>query len=190
MLNQSVIRKFITSYQKQSELKHKLKTVADKVRMLSKHGISLMRNEKFQEGTDKLKEAERELKNAQSLINKEPSLREEGFFRDSVEEYVEAKAYESFLKHIPLKFPTFISIGSEEAIGGIIDFTGELVRKTLNIADSNNLKTIQSYINITESIMTEFSRTSFSGKLREKYDDLERNLSKLERMAYELRVKK
>lgn len=190
MLNQSTIRQFVGSYQKHSELKHKLKTIADSIRMNAKQAIVLMRQEDFEGGVKKLKVAEQELKKARSFVSHESSLSEEGFYLDSLEEYVEAKAYHAFLTKSRLILPKFIKVGAEQAIGGLCDFTGELVRKTLAMADTNHIKEIQSFITITETIHTELSRTSFTGKLREKYDDLERNLSKLERVAYELRMKK
>lgn len=179
----------ITSYRSKEERKHQLKSLSDSIRSGSKHAITLLCQDSFVEAQKKLNVVEKTIQEARKLISKDPSLADEGFYRDALEEYAECKAFESFLNHKPLSIPQSIEIGVEELIGGICDATGELVRKTLQMADTKHIKEIQRFIKITQQVTDELSKVSFTGKLREKYDDLERNLSKLERVAYELRMK-
>jgi len=190
MFDTKTLRRLVKDYRQYQDLRHRLKAPSDQTRSLAKQAITLMRQDKFQDGKRLLADAERTLRSVQALLTRQPLLATEGFFREALEEYVEAKAYLSFLTGGRLTIPSFIPLDTDEALGGVCDFTGELVRKAMSIADTTHLKEIESYVRITQSIMDELSHVSFSGKLREKYDDLERNLVKLERIAYEIKLKR
>jgi len=188
MFDLKTLRRFVSDYRQYQDLRHRLKASADRVRSLAKHAITLMRQDKYHDAEQLLAEAERVLKSVHTLMKRQPLLATEGFFREALEEYAEAKAYHSFLTGERLTIPLFIPLDTDEALGGVCDFTGELVRKAMSIADEEHLKEIESYVRMTQRVVDELSHVSFSGKLREKYDDLERNLVKLERIVYEVRM--
>ena len=190
MFNAKKLHGFVKDYRQYQDLRHALKAPADRVRADAKHAITLMRQDGYQEARLLLAGAERVLKSVRRLFSRQPQLASEGFFREALEEYVEAKAYLSFLTGKSMAIPSSIPLDTDEALGGVCDFTGELVRKAMSIADLEHRKEIKLYIQVTQKIMDELSHVSFSGKLREKYDDLERNLVRLERIAYELKIRK
>jgi len=189
MLDVVTLKRLIKDYRQYQELRHQLKIPADSVRSLAKRSIVVMRQDGFEEGKRMLKDAEQLLKSVQTVLHRQPLLATEGFFKEALEEYVEAVAYYSFLTGVRMKIPSFVPLDTDEVLGGVCDFTGELVRKAMSIADARHKKEIASYIHITQTIHGELSHISFSGKLREKYDNLERNLVRLERIAYEIKLK-
>lgn len=189
MFDVKTLNRFVADYRQYQDLRHALKAPSDRVRADAKHAIALMRHDKFHEAGLLLAGTERTLRSVQRLLKRQPQLASEGFFREALEEYVEAKAFFSFLTGKPLTIPSFIPLDTDEALGGICDFTGELVRKAMSIAGTEHLNEVASYVEITQKIIQELSNISFNGKLREKYDDLERNLVRLERIVYELRMR-
>jgi len=89
-----------------------------------------------------------------------------------------------------MKIPDFIKVGAEEIISGTCDFTGELVRRAVTIANLKNLQDLTLYQKAVENVAQELTKVGFRGKLRQKYDEVERNLRKLEDILYDIKLKK
>lgn len=167
-----------------------MKGPSDSVRIASKQAIALLRREGVSASGLCIRDAEKTLITLAAIFKKNKDLSAQGFYKDAVEEYVEAKVYYNFLSGIGQKFPTRIEIGAEEMVGGICDFTGELVRRAITIANADTFKEVARYQKVVEEIAGELSKIGFEGKLRSKYDDVERNLQKIETILYDIRLKK
>ena len=53
-----------------------------------------------------------------------------------------------------------------------------------------NLKQLSFYKKAIEKIVDELTKIGFMGKLRQKYDEVERNLKKIENILYDIKLKK
>lgn len=179
------IQQLLKRYQRYQLLRQQLKVIAEQVRANAKLATSLLRRDDYKQASALIKKCESFLKQGQKMINRAGGLANEGFWREAMEEYVEAKVYYSFLRLEPLKFLEGVEIGVEEALGGVCDFTGELVRKAISLNSGDKLKQTYHYKSLVEKIVLALSKISFSGKLRSKYDQVERNLKRLEEILYE-----
>ena len=184
----NLLKKSIQKYQKGRDLLPELKKYSDQIRAKSKKVIALSRRDNLEESRQTIKETEGLFRAVNELIKKDRNLVDAGFYKEAVEEYIEAKFLLNFLSQNPEKIPNFIKAKPEEIIGGICDFTGELVRKAVTLADVKNLKKIIDYKKTIEKITEELTRIGFEGKLRQKYDETERNLRKIEDILYDLRI--
>lgn len=169
---------------------HEIKKYANSIRSKSKKVTQLLRRDQIKESEKLLAEVEGEMKKAHGKANKNLSVLGEGYYKEAIEEYVEARIYYSFLKGSETFVPSFLKVRLSEKIGGLADFTGELVRKAMTLASKKNMKKIEKYKDLIEEMIGELSKASFTGKLRAKYDDIERNLKKLEGVLYDIRKQK
>jgi translin len=185
----NLFKKSIREYQRGRDLMYELKKCADQIRSKSKKAIALLRRDNIKESQKIIKETENLFKEANKLIKKNKDLANAGFYKEAVEEYIEAKVFYNFLTESTEKIPDFIKAKSEEIISGVCDFTGELVRKAVTLANLDNFKQLIAYQRTIEKITEELTRVGLEGKLRHKYDELERNLRKLEDILYHLRLK-
>lgn len=110
-------------------------------------------------------------------------------YKEGIEEYIEAITFFNFLTKSKKRIPDFVRIEPEEIVSGICDFTGELVRKAITIASVENLKQLFFYKKLIEEIVDELTKIGFRRKLRQKYDEVERNLKKIENILYDIKLK-
>ena len=64
-----------------------------------------------------------------------------------------------------------------------------MVRKAITLAGSKNFEKILDYKETVEKVIEEMTKIGLEGKLRQKYDEVERNLRKIEDILYDLRVR-
>jgi len=160
------------------------------VRKNSKHVIALLRRDHIKEANSKIKEVESLIKKCLQDAGSIVTLGSEGFYREAIEEYVEAKIYQAFVTNKALAFPKYLKLSHWDMLGGWSDFTGELVRRAISLAHEKDISEIRQLKEVTEKVVELFSQVSFSGKLRNKYDATERNLKRLEEILYELQLRK
>jgi len=117
-------------------------------------------------------------------------LKYEGSFLAALEEYIEAKLFYAVLSGKPIDFlPKIKEEYYEEYLGGVCDVTGELVRQATREASKGNYRVVAKYRDITESFVGELIKFNLVSHLRQKYDEARRNLERLERMIYELKIR-
>jgi len=188
MLKKNDVKKILSRYVLLKKSGSILKKLSDEIRTKSKTAGAILRRRNDKDADILIKKSEALLYQAKKIIKVNPELAHLGFYREAVEEYVEAKIYYCYLTSKVLKFPKTVDIGIEEQIGGIADFTGELVRHAVTIANDDVYKEIDKYKKLLQDFTEIFANISFSGKLRQKHDDLERNLKRLEEILYRLRI--
>ena len=185
-----LLTKALESYEERNTLAEQMKPVANQVRIESKFAISLSRRANHAHAAGALQKAEKQLQVLQKMTAKSPHLARLGFYHEALEEYVEAKMYASLLSDKKAIFPTKIQIEPDILLGGIADATGELVRRAITIANSDTFDVITGYREIAEEVAEKLSKVRMDGKIRKKYDDVERNLRRLEEILYDIRLKK
>ncbi|KAF1775333.1 Translin, C-terminal [Phytophthora cactorum] len=116
-----------------------------------------------------------------ALAEKNPSLRD-GALSSSLEEYAEAKCFCYYLdtkcllprREVPI-------VLKNEYLGGVIDFTGELMRYAVVKATSREVDEVKRCKDMVEAISGELIQFDFrNGPLRHKFDSVKYNLRKLE----------
>ena len=186
----NLLRKSIKKYQEGEDLKYGVQKLSNKIRAKSKEAIALLRRNNIKESKKRIKNIEELFKLINKIVSKNEELLNQSFYKEAVEEYIEAIIYFNFLEKAETKIPKFIQTGFEEIISGICDFTGELVRRAITIANPKNLKDLILYQKTMENVAQELTKVGFRGKLRQKYDEVERNLRKLQDILYDMKFKK
>lgn len=186
----NLLKKSIKQYQRGQDLSCGAERLSNQIRIKSKRAISLLRRAHFQAGDKLLREAENHFRLINRLVKKNSHLFGQPFYKEAVEEYVEALMLKDFLVGSRRGIPAFIKIGPEEIISGLCDFTGELVRRAVTIAGPERLAELSEYKKIVENIAEEMTKVGFKGKLRQKYDEVERNLKRLEEILYEVKMRR
>ena len=185
----SALRRLLGEYSRYLTCRTDLKPKANSIRGRAKQVISYLRHNKVSQAQQILRSLDKEIRSLKKTFQKYPPLASEGFWREAIEEYCEAKIYYSFLYTKPLSLAVETSYYLEEILGGYCDFTGELIRKVISSKDSFAvLRQLDYFIKTVSALVNTFATLAFSGRLRAKYDQLERNLKQLEKIRYEIRL--
>ena len=186
----NLLKKSVKEYQKAQDLIYETQKLSNEIRTASKKAIALLRRENIKESKKTIKKVENLFRLINKIIKKNRDLINQSFYKEAVEEYVEALTFYNFLTKSKKKIPDFIKTKSEEVISGTCDFTGELIRRAVTIASTENLEQLFSYKKAIENIAEELTKIGFRRKLRQKYDEVERNLRKIEEIIYDIKLKK
>jgi len=101
---------------------------------LSKQIIYSVHRDNLTEAASLVKKIEVEKKKAEAIVKKTPKLEAVGAYRVSIQEYVEALLYYSFVKSNKIHTKKFLKVDTDSYISGLIDLTGELGRKAVHLA--------------------------------------------------------
>lgn len=186
----NLFKKSIKEYQKTQDLSHEIQKLSNKIRTDSKKAIALLRRDNARESKETIDLAKEFFREINQKTKKNRELMNQGFYKEAVEEYIEAVAYYNFLTESKIKIPNFIEVVPEEIISGVCDFTGELVRRAITTASAENLAGLFQYKKAIENVAEELTKIGFKGKLRQKYDEVERNLGRMENILYDIKLKK
>ncbi|MCK4745080.1 hypothetical protein KAS41_03385 [Candidatus Parcubacteria bacterium] len=157
---------------------------------LSKRAIFSFHRNDFKQGEDLIKKAEDGLSSVQKrFIEKDISLLQEGSLKAAQEEFIEAKFFSLVLTDKNLDRIKDIEINYESYIGGLCDLTGELTRKSVNLAASGNFDKVFYYKEAIEEIIGEIIQFDLVGYLRVKYDQAKNNLRKIEKICYDIKMR-
>jgi len=186
----SLLKKSVRSYVRHGELIGKMKAPSNEVRVVSKRSIALLRRGNLREAESLLRDAETTLRKLAVMMKQHPDFQSVGFYQDAAEEYVEAIAFYSVMTKQTLRIPRGVVLTPETVLSGICDTTGELLRRAVTIAGNDEAGEIERYRNSTEDVIAQLTVLGLSGKLRSKYDDVERNLQRIEGILYDIRLKR
>lgn len=119
----------------------------------------------------------------------QPELVSEGSYRAMLEEFVEATLLSDFAAGEevgPVEAP---GIDADAWLGGLLDLTGELVRRAVAAATAKNDAEVRRCHEAVEAVVGELILMNITGPLRPKYDQLKSNLRKLEEIRYDLSLR-
>jgi predicted translin family RNA/ssDNA-binding protein len=185
----NLFQKSIKKYQDAQDLIYGAQKLSNKIRAKSKKAIALLRRDNTEESKEIIKEVENLFRLVNKVFKRNRCLINQNFYKEAVEEYIEAITLYNFLTKPPKEIPDFVEARPEEIISGTCDFTGELLRRAITIANPENLKDLVLYKKTIENIAEGLTKVGFRGKLRQKYDEVERNLRKIENILYDIRLK-
>ena len=183
------MQSLVTAYQQRDSARRKIISLANDALNVSKRAIFALHRGDVIIATQKLKEAEGRLKDCDALIKKEPSLAYEGSFVAALEEHTEAQLFVEYLERGKWSRPKRAQ-RLDVLIGGLSDFTGELVRYAIKEATNGNSLAIPKVHKEVESVVGLLLELDLTGNLRQKFDQAKRNLRQMEQISYELSIRK
>eukprot|EP00803_Ostreobium_quekettii_P000166 evm.model.scf_1883.3 EVM.evm.TU.scf_1883.3 scf_1883:11343-14020(-) len=183
--------RMVEEYRKEDEQREIVIKRSRDVQKLSKQAIFSLHRGNASQAETRLRNAVRITNELSPIIYEWPKLRS-GSFAYALEEYAEAVAFRGYLKEgrllklaeVQAEVPL---VAVEEYLGGVLDFTGELLRYSIFRATERNIEAVQNCKDLVEGLMEAFMEFDMrNGQLRKKYDSLKYTLSKMENTLYEL----
>ena len=120
---------------------------------------------------------------------KHPKLLASGSYKVAVQEYVEALCFYELMKNNRIPTNTKLKLDPEFYLMGLIDLTGELVRKAINSAIKGDYKTSVKLKDLVSDLYDELLLFDFAGgELRKKFDSVKYDLKKLDDLVLNLKL--
>ncbi|MEA2064802.1 MAG: hypothetical protein U9O66_00705 [Patescibacteria group bacterium] len=190
MLNKDLIKYLKEKHSGFIKSRRMLIKESGEILSLSKRAIFAFHRDDFKQGDIHVKKAEDCLDNIQKrFIEKNVSLLQEGSLKAAQEEFIEAKFFSLVLTGKKLSKIKDIEINYESYIGGLCDLTGELTRKSVNLAISGDFDKVFYFKEFIEEIVGEIIQFDLTGYLRVKYDQAKNNLRKIEKICYDIKMR-
>jgi len=133
------------------------------------------------------------------LFRENPRLLEEQFYRGGLEELVEAECFLHYLETRNLlpfaKLNRQQIFSTEDYIGGVCDFTGELGRHAVHCCIARRFEDVVCAYHLLDQIHGQLLQINFrnksgsGGDLRQKFDQIKWTLKKLEQLVYDISVR-
>jgi predicted translin family RNA/ssDNA-binding protein len=129
-------------------------------------------------------------KEADTIAKKSPKLEAVGAYAVAIGEFVEAMLYMSFLKHKKIPSAKELKVSVDNYLHGIIDLTGELGRKAVQLAGKGDFAEVVEIKEIVSEIYGELLKFDFrDSDQRRKFDSVKYDLKKMEDLVLELKLK-
>jgi predicted translin family RNA/ssDNA-binding protein len=145
---------------------------------------------------DNLVEAKEQLASAGETLNKlekdfgtRKRLRGEGSWCAACEEFSEASLFCQFVENKEVGKIDGISLQCEEYLGGLSDYTGELLRRAILQASDRKFEVVKIILDEIREVIHLMLQYNLTGPLRTKFDQAKKNLHKIEEMYYEINLK-
>jgi len=189
MINKKFIANLKKDYAESNSVRRQVISLANVVLHDSKRIIFSLHRDDVKKAEESFVEIEKIL---EKLDKKFGSKRvyEEGSYKASVEEYVEAKMFYNVLTGKKIDKIKNFKFSYETYLGGICDTTGELVRRAVNEAAKGNIEEVEKIKDLISDIMAELVEFDMTGYLRTKYDQARGNLRKIEQVNYEVKTRR
>ncbi len=180
-------------YKKNDEMREEIIKKSREILKLSKKAIYATHRGELDEAQQLLTTAKQKSQEANTFIE-QVAFGTTGALKASLEEYVEAQLFYTYKteKRIILKqeLEEGFSIENQSYLGGLSDFTGELVRQAVLLATKKKHKEVKEIFELIEEIYGALMNFDFrTGDLRKKFDSIKYNLAKLETINYELSLR-
>jgi len=188
MINKKFFQDLKGSYDKQEQSRKKIIGFSHTVLHDSKRVIFAIHRNDIKKARESLAEIEAILISSEKKFS-HTRLMQEGSYRASVEEYVEAKILFNIIQKKKIDIFKKIKLSHETYLAGICDVTGELVRRSVNKAAEGKVREVKIAKDLINEIMEELVEFDMTGYLRTKYDQAKNSLKKIEQIAYEVKIK-
>jgi predicted translin family RNA/ssDNA-binding protein len=157
---------------------------------LAKRAIFALQRDNTKEGEEGLAKAKEILLALNKKFAKVDKIFNEGSYKASLEEYVEAYIFNQFLQGKPIGKIAGIEVEENIYIGGLADVPGELVRYAIKSATERKFDIVKKCYQSAEEIVGVLIDMDLTGYNRQKFDQAKQALSKLQQVVYEVSMKK
>lgn len=157
---------------------------------LSKQIIYSVHRDDLKEAGKLVSKIEAEKKKAEKIVSKNSKLESIGAYRVAIGEYVEALLYYFFIKNKKIITHKFLKVTTEHYLLGLIDLTGELGRKAVQLAGKGVFKKVVWIRDAVSEVYGELLKFDFrDSDMRRKFDSVKYDLKKLEDLVLDLKLK-
>lgn len=171
---------------KKLKVRSEMQKHAKDVQQKSKRAIFAYHRDNAKQAQDLLKEAQSDLVKVRKGIKAIPDMSHAGFYREAMEEYVEARLYEGFLESRKILKNDEEWGDVETYIGGLSDATGEVGRWAIARATEHDMKSVEAALIYVNDVVEFFLSLDLTGYLRNKGDQAKKNLRNLEQIRYDM----
>jgi len=142
------------------------------------------------EAGKRLKELNTLFSNLHKAAKKDMRLILTGAYKIAAQEYVEAVALHDILTKKTVPTNAELKLEPEHYLLGLLDVSGELVRRAINQSIKGKTKEAQELKDVVSNLYDELMLFDFpNGELRKKFDGIKYDLQKLENLILELHLK-
>jgi len=157
---------------------------------LSKQIIYAVHRDDLKEAKKLVKKIEDKKKNIKKLVSRNAKLESIGAYRVAIGEYVEAILYYNYIKDKKILTHKTLKVTTEHYLLGIIDLTGELGRKAVQLAGKDKFKQVVEIKETVAEIYGMLLKFDFrNSNMRKKFDSVKYDLKKLEDLVLDLKLK-
>lgn len=161
--------------------------MASDAQHLSKKAIFAGQRDDQKEANRCLADAEKLLLEINKIYGADSRIADEGAYRASLEEFVEAALFHQFLRGEKFgKIKNFEKIDSELYISGLCDVPGELTRYAIKAATARDFAMAKKCYAAAEAVVGEMVDMDLTGYNRQKFDQAKQALHKLQQVVYEV----
>jgi predicted translin family RNA/ssDNA-binding protein len=181
------IRSILLNY---AQKRREIIKIAGDAQQLSKKSIFAVQRNDFDLAKKLIHQSLLLLKKIQPLIKTDKRLENEGSYKASLEEFVEATIFFQCIDNKAIANIKEIEIDADIFISGICDVPGELYRYAIKSATDKNFKMVTTCHQVCEEIILELVDMDLTGYNRQKFDQAKQALHKLEQVIYEVSLKR
>lgn len=156
----------------------------------SKRAIFSMHRDDVKGAKDYFKEAEKHFEICEAKFKQFPNLAHEGSYKAALEEYAEARLYGEYRETGKFKELDSRAMDPSTFLAGLCDTTGEITRHAVREATKGNDKEVEHDYQTVEMIVEYLMQLDLTGYLRKKFDEAKRNLRSLEKIMYEISLRR
>ena len=181
------IKEKIEKFDEQREIL--IKKTRDVIK-LSKQIINSVHRNELEKAQTLIKQIQEKLVELNKITKEQPALHYSGSYKVAVQEYVDAITYFNIIKNKKLPTHDDLKVELEYYLLGVIDLTGELVRKAINSAIKKDYKTSIEIKDFISDLYTELLKLDLrNSELRRKFDSIKYDLNKLEDLVFQIKLK-
>ena len=166
-----------------------LQVLSGEILAHSKRAIFAFHREDVKTAYRELAAAQKKLKQGWRLIKQEPRVTYDGSWRAAQEEFTEAHLLSQYLQSGIVNRVPDIADDPEILVGGLSDFTGEMVRRSVRCAGQRDHAAVEKMFHAVDEVVGFLLQMDLTGHLRSKVDQAKQNLSKLEEIRYDLAIR-
>lgn len=155
----------------------------------AKRAIFALHRDNTVEAIEKIKLVEKILKDIYKKYKTTPKIFNEGSFKASLEEYVEAKCFFEFLQTNKIGEIKTVTIPEEVYLAGLCDVPGELYRYAIKSATNKDIEMTKKCAEMAQEIIGELIEFNLTSYLRTKFDQAKSAVQKLNIVVYELSLR-
>lgn len=178
----------IESFDEQREIL--IKKTRDVIK-LSKQIIYSVHRDEFEKAEELIKQIKSKLAELDKITKDHAALYYSGSYKIAVQEYVEAITYFEVIKNKKLPTHDELGVDLEYYLLGLMDLTGELVRKAINLAIKEDYETAILIKGFVSDLYGELLKLDLrASELRKKFDSIKYDLNRLEDLVFQIKLKK